>query len=182
MEIVKKSQAGGGVAVKIEHAVYESAKMFGRHFDEKDELVSQITRQSIDVLKVRVKFNLHARRSQFLSRNPSNLMSQMKNGYSLRHLNLCVSFLHCRIANLLTRPIHSALEYHKQFSTLNHIYIYQFMFRFLRSYFSTYSEAYTHTKRCGMFEIYNKALSSGSITGLCTIDEAPTRNIKNPRM
>jgi translation initiation factor 5B len=49
---VKKSQAGGGVAVKIEHAVYESAKMFGRHFDEKDELFSQITRQSIDVMKV----------------------------------------------------------------------------------------------------------------------------------
>ncbi|KAE9399098.1 hypothetical protein BT96DRAFT_994218 [Gymnopus androsaceus JB14] len=51
MEIVKKSQAGGGVAVKIEHAVYQSAKMFGRHFDDKDELLSHITRQSIDVLK-----------------------------------------------------------------------------------------------------------------------------------
>lgn len=49
--MVKKSQAGGGVAVKIEHAVYESAKMFGRHFDDKDELYSQITRQSIDVMK-----------------------------------------------------------------------------------------------------------------------------------
>jgi len=51
MDIVKKNQAGGGVAVKIEHAVYESTKMFGRHFDEKDELLSMITRQSIDVLK-----------------------------------------------------------------------------------------------------------------------------------
>ncbi|KAJ3853333.1 hypothetical protein EV368DRAFT_39150 [Lentinula lateritia] len=51
MDIVKKSQAGGGVAVKIEHAVYQSAKMFGRHFDDKDELMSHITRQSIDVLK-----------------------------------------------------------------------------------------------------------------------------------
>ncbi|KIO28983.1 hypothetical protein M407DRAFT_174614 [Tulasnella calospora MUT 4182] len=51
MEIVKKSQAGAGVAVKVEHAVYESAKMFGRHFDDKDEVISQITRQSIDVLK-----------------------------------------------------------------------------------------------------------------------------------
>ncbi|KAF8516649.1 hypothetical protein JB92DRAFT_3114074 [Gautieria morchelliformis] len=51
MDVVKKSQAGGGVAVKIEHAVYESAKMFGRHFDDKDELLSQVTRQSIDVLK-----------------------------------------------------------------------------------------------------------------------------------
>ncbi|KAI0042956.1 hypothetical protein FA95DRAFT_1563785 [Auriscalpium vulgare] len=55
MEVVKKSQAGGGVAVKIEHAVYQSAKMFGRHFDEKDELYSRITRQSIDVLKTSFK-------------------------------------------------------------------------------------------------------------------------------
>lgn len=52
-QIVKKSQAGAGVAVKIEHAVYQSAKMFGRHFDEKDELLSHISRQSIDVLKVK---------------------------------------------------------------------------------------------------------------------------------
>lgn len=51
-KVVKKSQAGAGVAVKIEHAVYQSAKMFGRHFDEKDEVYSHITRQSIDVLKV----------------------------------------------------------------------------------------------------------------------------------
>jgi len=51
MDIVKKSQAGAGVAVKIEHAVYESAKMFGRHFDEKDEIVSLITRLSIDTMK-----------------------------------------------------------------------------------------------------------------------------------
>jgi len=50
-DVVKKSQAGAGVAVKIEHAVYQSAKMFGRHFDDKDELLSHITRQSIDVLK-----------------------------------------------------------------------------------------------------------------------------------
>ncbi|KAF8803929.1 hypothetical protein BYT27DRAFT_7259912 [Phlegmacium glaucopus] len=54
-EIVKKTQAGGGVAVKIEHAVYQSAKMFGRHFDEKDEVLSHITRQSIDVLKTSFK-------------------------------------------------------------------------------------------------------------------------------
>ncbi|KAG1739943.1 uncharacterized protein EDB91DRAFT_1082308 [Suillus paluster] len=54
-DIVKKSQAGGGVAVKIEHAVYESGKMFGRHFDEKNELFSHITRQSIDVLKTSFK-------------------------------------------------------------------------------------------------------------------------------
>lgn len=52
-QVIKKSQAGGGVAVKIEHAVYQSAKMYGRHFDDKDEVYSHITRQSIDVLKVR---------------------------------------------------------------------------------------------------------------------------------
>jgi translation initiation factor 5B len=50
--MVKKSQAGGGVAVKIEHAVYETPKMAGRHFTESDELLSLISRQSIDVLKV----------------------------------------------------------------------------------------------------------------------------------
>ncbi|KAK2462273.1 hypothetical protein APHAL10511_005579 [Amanita phalloides] len=50
-DIVKKSQAGAGVAVKIEHAVYQSSKMFGRHFDEKDDVMSRISRQSIDVLK-----------------------------------------------------------------------------------------------------------------------------------
>ncbi|EDR05004.1 uncharacterized protein LACBIDRAFT_252126, partial [Laccaria bicolor S238N-H82] len=57
-DIVKKSQAGGGVAVKIEHAVYQSAKMFGRHFDEKDELLSHITRPSIDVLKTSFKVDV----------------------------------------------------------------------------------------------------------------------------
>jgi hypothetical protein len=41
------------VAVKIEHAVYQSAKMFGRHFDDKDDVLSHVTRTSIDVLKVR---------------------------------------------------------------------------------------------------------------------------------
>jgi hypothetical protein len=49
---VRNFQAGGGVAVKIEHTVYQSAKMFGRHFDEKDEILSHVTRQSVDVLKV----------------------------------------------------------------------------------------------------------------------------------
>ena len=36
------------VAVKIEHAVYQSAKVFGRHFDEKDEILSHVTRRSIE--------------------------------------------------------------------------------------------------------------------------------------
>jgi translation initiation factor 5B len=30
-DVVKKSEVGGGVAVKIEHAAHESAKQFGRH-------------------------------------------------------------------------------------------------------------------------------------------------------
>ncbi|KAH7102467.1 hypothetical protein BKA62DRAFT_637497 [Auriculariales sp. MPI-PUGE-AT-0066] len=51
MDVIKKSQQGAGVAVKIEHASYQSAKMFGRHFDESDELYSHITRASIDILK-----------------------------------------------------------------------------------------------------------------------------------
>ncbi|KAK4705284.1 translation initiation factor 5B, partial [Phenoliferia sp. Uapishka_3] len=50
-QVVKKSEVGGGVAVKIEHASYESAKQYGRHFDDKDELISMISRASIDVLK-----------------------------------------------------------------------------------------------------------------------------------
>ena len=32
---ITRSQVGAGVAIKIEHAVYENGKMFGRHFDDK---------------------------------------------------------------------------------------------------------------------------------------------------
>jgi hypothetical protein len=82
-EVVKKSQAGGGVAVKIEHAVYQSAKMFGRHFDDKDEVFSHITRQSIDVLKVS-GFALQGM-GRFLMvyhRQLSKRMCRMRSGYS----------------------------------------------------------------------------------------------------
>lgn len=51
VELVKKGQAGAGVAVKIECAVYETPKTYGRHFEETDELYSKVTRQSIDILK-----------------------------------------------------------------------------------------------------------------------------------
>ncbi|KAI8579577.1 hypothetical protein K450DRAFT_241654 [Umbelopsis ramanniana AG] len=51
VEIVKRGGAGGGVAIKIECAVYETPKTYGRHFIESDELYSKITRQSIDILK-----------------------------------------------------------------------------------------------------------------------------------
>lgn len=50
-DVVLKRDVGGGVAVKIEHAVHESAKMFGRHFEENDVIVSHISRASIDALK-----------------------------------------------------------------------------------------------------------------------------------
>ncbi|RUS32151.1 hypothetical protein BC938DRAFT_476142 [Jimgerdemannia flammicorona] len=51
VEIVKKGSAGGGVAIRIECAVYENPKTYGRHFDENDELYSKISRVSINVLK-----------------------------------------------------------------------------------------------------------------------------------
>ncbi|MBW0476034.1 hypothetical protein O181_015749 [Austropuccinia psidii MF-1] len=51
VQTLKREQAGAGVAVKIEHASYQSAMTYGRQFDDSDELISQISRQSIDVLK-----------------------------------------------------------------------------------------------------------------------------------
>lgn len=64
---ITKAQVGAGVAIKVEHAVYENGKMFGRHFDDKvrylarcfehaksmlqDELISLVSRKSIDTLK-----------------------------------------------------------------------------------------------------------------------------------
>lgn len=39
------------VAIKLECAGYEAPRMFGRHFTESDELVSKISRESIDILK-----------------------------------------------------------------------------------------------------------------------------------
>jgi translation initiation factor 5B len=48
---VTLAKKGQQVAIKIECPVYENPRMFGRHFDVKDELVSKISRQSIDILK-----------------------------------------------------------------------------------------------------------------------------------
>lgn len=42
---------GQEVCVKIEPIPGESPKMYGRHFEATDILVSKISRQSIDVLK-----------------------------------------------------------------------------------------------------------------------------------
>jgi len=48
VELAKKSQ---DVAIRIELPTYETPKMIGRHFEATDELVSQISRESIDILK-----------------------------------------------------------------------------------------------------------------------------------
>lgn len=80
IQLVKKTQSGGGVAVKIEHAVYQSAKMFGRHFDEKDEVYSRVSRQSIDVLKVCTSL-VHINFIDMMYRPPSRQTSRPKNGY-----------------------------------------------------------------------------------------------------
>jgi translation initiation factor 5B len=47
----KVRKGGPSVAIKIGHASHETPKLVGRHFQEKDDLVSILTRQSIDVLK-----------------------------------------------------------------------------------------------------------------------------------
>jgi len=51
VELVKKGASGGGVAIKIECAVYENPKTFGRHFNEQSEFYSMISRESINILK-----------------------------------------------------------------------------------------------------------------------------------
>jgi len=48
-DVVRKGDPA--VAIKIESPVYETPKMIGRHFFEKDQLYSRITRASIDILK-----------------------------------------------------------------------------------------------------------------------------------
>lgn len=49
--VTEVRRGGPSVAIKIEHASYEPARLVGRHFTERDELVSKISRTSIDVLK-----------------------------------------------------------------------------------------------------------------------------------
>ena len=49
---VEKALPGQSVAMKIQAvSSAESSRLYGRHFDHKDELVSRITRESIDMLK-----------------------------------------------------------------------------------------------------------------------------------
>ncbi|XP_022909223.2 eukaryotic translation initiation factor 5B [Onthophagus taurus] len=48
---VESARKGMEVCIKIEPIPGESPKMFGRHFDDKDFLISKISRQSIDACK-----------------------------------------------------------------------------------------------------------------------------------
>lgn len=48
---VETARKGQEVCIKIEPIAGEAPKMFGRHFDEKDFLISKISRQSIDACK-----------------------------------------------------------------------------------------------------------------------------------
>ncbi|XP_066582508.1 eukaryotic translation initiation factor 5B isoform X1 [Prorops nasuta] len=48
---VESARKGQEVCVKIEPIPGEAPKMFGRHFDEKDFIISKISRQSIDACK-----------------------------------------------------------------------------------------------------------------------------------
>lgn len=48
---VETARKGQEICIKIEPIPGEAPKMFGRHFDENDALVSKITRQSIDACK-----------------------------------------------------------------------------------------------------------------------------------
>ncbi|KAI9138786.1 hypothetical protein BKA69DRAFT_1089282 [Paraphysoderma sedebokerense] len=50
VESVKRGQAGAGVAIKIECPVYENPKMYGRHFTDKDELISKVCAQKQSLL------------------------------------------------------------------------------------------------------------------------------------
>lgn len=52
---VDKATKGQSVAMKIQPQIaLESSRAYGRHFDHKDELVSRVTRRSIDLLKARL--------------------------------------------------------------------------------------------------------------------------------
>ena len=71
------------MAVKIEHAVYQSAKMYGRHFDDKDDILSHVTRQSIDVLKVCWLIGLYIYKTHLANcyRLHSKMMFRKRNGF-----------------------------------------------------------------------------------------------------
>ena len=48
---VEMAKKGQDVAIRIELPQYETPKMVGRHFEATDDLVSMISRESIEILK-----------------------------------------------------------------------------------------------------------------------------------
>ena len=50
-ENVDMAKAGDEVCIKIENTTGDAPKLYGRHFEASDALVSRITRESIDVCK-----------------------------------------------------------------------------------------------------------------------------------
>lgn len=48
---IESARRGQEVCIKIENFSGDAPKLYGRHFDYQDLLVSKITRESIDVLK-----------------------------------------------------------------------------------------------------------------------------------
>lgn len=50
-KVVDSARKGQEVCIKIEHHGSDAPKLFGRHFDATDMLMSKITRESIDACK-----------------------------------------------------------------------------------------------------------------------------------
>jgi len=48
---IERAKKGASVAIKIAQKDGEQQKVYGRHFDHEDELVSKITRKSVDLLR-----------------------------------------------------------------------------------------------------------------------------------
>lgn len=48
---VESARRGQEVCIKIDHVGGDAPKLYGRHFDHNDVLVSRITRESIDAVK-----------------------------------------------------------------------------------------------------------------------------------
>jgi len=74
-KVVEFAKTGMSVAIKIESENSEQLKAFGRHFDEKDELVSKVTRQSIDVLKENFR--------EELSKDDIKLLAKLKKQFNI---------------------------------------------------------------------------------------------------
>ena len=50
-KVVESARKGQEVCVKIEHVGSDAPKLYGRHFDHTDMLMSKISRESIDACK-----------------------------------------------------------------------------------------------------------------------------------